>query len=463
MVDNVRDSIMRTRTIEQHPLQLDYVRHEHSEELKQMSAILERIPTKVYERVRRDISRGSSTKKGRKGISAEQIMRIMLVKQMTTMSYDKLSYALLDSTNYRAFCRIELDQNIKPSTLQDNIKRISPESIEAINRAIMQVAKQDGIETGKKLRADTTNVETNIHEPTDSSLLGDVNRVLHRIMGKLQKDFSIGSCSHARRAKKRAYEIQVAKKNDTRVDLYKDLLKVTDLTIVEATRVSNEVANLSFSDVMAAIKAEALAQELKHYIALGQRVIDQTRRRVIDHEKVPAGEKIVSIFETHTDILVKGTRKVEYGHKICISTGASGLITDLRVLKGNPGDVTLTDDIVDCHIEIFGAAPRQAAFDGGFASAKNLDSLKKKGIKDVAFNKSCGLEIADMVKSTWVYKMLYKFRSSIEGTIGYLKRCFGLYRCSWKGFRSFGSYAWGAVLSANLLILARHQLARASD
>lgn len=453
---------MRTRTIEQHPLQLSYVCHEHSEELKQMSEVLERIPAQVYEKVRRNISRGRSTKKGRKGISAEQIVRIMIVKQMTTVSYEKLSYALLDSTNYRAFCRIELDQTLKPSTLQDNIKRISPESIEAINRAVMQVAKQDGIESGKKLRADTTNVETNIHEPTDSSLLGDANRVLHRIMEKVREEFSIGFCSHARRAKKRAYEIQVAKKNDTRVDLYKDLLKVTDLTIIEATRVSNEVANLSFSDAMTGIKADALARELKHYVALGQRVIDQTRRRVIDREQVPAREKILSIFETHTDILVKGTRKVEYGHKVCISTGASGLITDLRILKGNPADVTLTQDIVERHIEIFGAAPRQAAFDGGFASAKNLDALKNMGIKDVAFNKSCGLEIADMVKSTWVYKMLYKFRSSIEGTIGYLKRCFGLYRCSWKGFRSFGSYAWGAVLSANLLILARHRLACAS-
>lgn len=461
----VEDKLVRSSTIEQQPLCLSYADHEFSDELKQMSEILELLPSSVYDHVCRDISAGRSLTKGRKGVSGEQIVRILIVKQMAKLSYKKLEYALVDSNSYMAFCRIKIGQKIKSSTLQANIKLISPESLETLNRAMVEVAKREGIESGKKLRTDTTNVETNIHEPTDSSLLGDVNRVLNQLMITACDNFSVRFCSHARRAKKRAYEIQVGKKDPPRIDLYMDLMKVTNLTFEEAMRVSIELTQLAKSGTLGLleeVKAEAIVGQIKHFSELGQRVMDQTRQRVIEQKKVPSKDKLVSIFETHTDILVKGKRKVEYGHKICISTGMSGLITDLQILDGNPNDATLTQDTVKRHIEIFGKAPRQAAFDGAFASRENLDKLKSLGVKDVAFNKSCGLEISDMTKSNWVYRSLGKFRASIEGTIGYLKSCFGLRRCMWRGLHSFQSYAWSAVLSANLLILARRRLASAS-
>ena len=107
---------------------------------------------------------------------------------------------------------------------------------------------------------------------------------------------------------------------------------------------------------------------------------------------------------------------------------------------------------------IYGRPPRQAAYDGGFASRENLKNIKAAGVADVMFNKKRGLEIVDMVKSTWVYKKLRNFRAGIEGMISFLKRCFGVGRCTWRGLVSFKSYVWGSVVSANLLILARHTM-----
>lgn len=388
-------------------------------------------------------------------MSAEQVVRVMVVKQLTKVSYEKLSYLLLDSRGYDGFCGLPKGKRFSASTLQSNVSRLRAETLELINRAMMKLAKAEGIEKGEKLRADTTNVETDIHPPTDSSLLGDTNRVLIRLLLQARKDFGIKFTNHSRRAKKRVYAILYAKKKDDRRALYCDLLKVTDWTIDAAHQVALKLR--SRNDVM----ADAIAGELDRFCGLGMQVIDQTTRRVINGERVPHDEKLVSIFETHTDILVKGSRKVEYGHKVSLSTGGSGLITDAMVLEGNPGDVTLTKTIVERHVEIFDRPPRQAAFDGAFASQANLAFIKEMGTQDIVFAKPCGLGIHDMAKSMWVFKCLRNFRTAIEGTISFLKRCFGLARCTWRTFKGFKRYVWGSVVTANLLMLARHQIARA--
>ena len=425
-----------------------------------MSELLDELPQELWEIVERDLTCGRNPKRGRKGMAAEQVVRILLVKQLTGISYDHLTLVLLEFTCYRNFCGIELGQRLDKKTLQRNVKRVSPESLEVINQSLMHKAQVDGIEDGKKLRADTTNVESNIRQPTDSLLLGDVNRVLVRLMKLAREKFNLGFSNHERRAKKRVYKILNAKNNDERLPLYVDLLKVTGWAIDDARKICDEIHGLTGLGVTGGALADGLAADLKHFIGLGERVMDQTRRRVIDGEKVPSEEKLVSIFETHTDILVKGKRKVEYGHKVCLSTGASGLITDVRVLDGNPGDVTLTSEIVERHVKQFGHAPRQAAFDGAFASQANLSELKAKGVEDVVFSKPCGLAISDMAKSTYVFKMLRKFRASIEGTISFLKRAFSMRRVLWRGLKSFKSYVLGSVTCANLLLLARYRLAQ---
>ena len=209
------------------------------------------------------------------------------------------------------------------------------------------------------------------------------------------------------------------------------------------------------ADVIEGIRARVLAEELERVLELFDQVVDQTRRRVIDGEKVPAREKLFSIFECHTDIIEKGNRETVYGHKLFLTTGKSGLILDCVVERGNPADSTMFLPLMDRQKDIFKRPPRQAAADGGFASVDNLDKAKARGIKDVCFSKRKGLAILDMVKSKWVYKQLRNFRAGIEAGISTLKRAFGLSRCTWTGWGGFRRYVGSAVASFNLLMLAR--------
>ncbi len=195
-----------------------------------------------------------------------------------------------------------------------------------------------------------------------------------------------------------------------------------------------------------------------HYMELARRVMSQTERRVFMKQSVPANEKLVSIFEDHADIIVKDRRDTFYGHKICLTSGRSSLVTDCIVLEGNPADSTLAERMIDRQLEIMGRAPKQAAFDGGFTSRTNLEAIKAKGVEDVAFAKARTLQVTDMVRSTWVYKKLRDFRAGIEGTISFLKRVFGLDRCTWRSLPSFKSYVWSSIITFNLLVIARHLL-----
>jgi IS5 family transposase len=305
------------------------------------------------------------------------------------------------------------------------------------------------MEDGSRIRVDCTVTESNIHEPTDSWLLWDTTRKLTCLLKKARKygaTFSV----HTRKAKRRWVEIQTAGRMEMRVPAYRELLEVTKATCEDAHR------NATLLEKKAA-KHKQLAVRLQEFERLGRRVIDQTERRVLREESVPASAKVVSIFEPHTDIIVKGRRGTEYGHKICLATGKS-LITDCRVERGNPADVTLATLMIDRHAALFGVVPEQAAFDGGFASRNNLSELKERGVKDVAFSKRCGMQITEMVRDASIYRALKHFRAGIEGVISFLKRVVGLERCTWRGFASFEAYVLSSVATANLLLLARHAL-----
>jgi len=196
-------------------------------------------------------------------------------------------------------------------------------------------------------------------------------------------------------------------------------------------------------------------EKLERALMIFGRVIDQTERRVIRGEKVCASEKVVSFFEHHTDIIEKGGREPCYGHKVYLAGGRSGLILDCRVVRGNPRDSSLFSELICRQGGFYGRAPRQVAADGGFASVDNLRWAKGQGIKDVMFSKRRGLSVLDMVKSHWVYRRLRNFRAGIEASISWLKRIFGLARCTWKGWKSFQQYVWSAVVSCNLHVLGR--------
>ena len=236
--------------------------------------------------------------------------------------------------------------------------------------------------------------------------------------------------------------------------MYKDLLKIADKTIGYATRAIDILDQSPIMD----LAQMGFSEQLKHYCDLAKQVREQTYRRVVLDEKVPASEKIVSIFEPHTDIIKKDRRDTLYGHKICLTGGASNLILDCLIVEGNPADSSLTDTMLERQKQIYGRYPLKVALDGGFCSKENLKKAKSKGIKDVCFSKGRGLEAEDMCRSEWVFKRLRRFRAGIESSISWIKRSFGLSRCTWKGHRSFKSYVWSSVVSANLLTLARHNL-----
>jgi IS5 family transposase len=443
------------------PLTQGFIEHDHARELEMIGVLVDRVP-EVLEWVRAELLSGRGAGRGRPGMSADQALRALIVKQMNGFSYEELAFHLADSRCYRVFCGFgAFDASPSKSTLQENIKRISAETLEHVNRALMGVAREEKIERGEKLRVDCTTTDSNIHRPTDSSLLWDVNRLLGRLMSGAER-FGFHFTDRRRSAKRRWWEITHARRRHERVRAYRRLVTATEEMLGDARRMARELAHWRGS-VPEELAASRVSSALREVITQGERVVDQTRRRVFQGESVPAEEKVVSIFEPHTDIIVKGSRDPLYGHKVCISAGASGLVVDCVVHKGNPADRTMAIEMIERAKERYGESPRQAAFDGGFASGDNLSELKALGVKDVAFSKRCGLAINEMVKSLWVYKRLRNFRAGIEGCISFLKRCFGMARCTWSGATSFNAYVWSSIVSANLLIMARHLLAAGSS
>jgi len=453
---------MRKKDKKQLPLMIASVDHPHAMELELISRIFDENPI-INEMVLQDLTHGvNNPAAGAIGMRAEQVVRAAVIKQMDSYSYEELAFHILDSVSYRNFCHIGFaDKGFGKSALCRNIKAISAETWEAINRILVAVAKDKGVEKGRQTRIDCTVVSSNIHAPTDSSLLFDCVRILTRMFGQINDRFNnidISFSNHTKCAKRRMLEIMNAKGEKARKKPYRDLLKVTKTTVSYAQTAASLLETTSSHLASLMITAQIVADELKHVIELTQKVISQTERRVLNGETVPASEKIVSIFEPHTDVIKKDRRETYYGHKICLSGGSSNLITDCLIVDGNPADTDLTCEMLDRHDQIYGRYPLKVALDGGFASKSNLDSAKGRGIKDVCFAKKRGLKEEDMCRSHWVYKRLRNFRAGIESGISWLKRCFGLTRCTWKTHESFKSYVWASIVSANLLTLARNQM-----
>ena len=453
---------MRKKYQKQMPLMPSNIEHPRARELERISQILDSIPT-IADMVLQDLTHGVKNRNcGAKGMTAEQVLRAAIIKQTEGFSYNELTFHLIDSTTYRNFCRIGLvHKGFKKSALCKNIKAISPETWESINRLLGAYGEDKDIEKGKEARIDCTVVCSNIHEPTDSSLLWDSTRVLTRILNKMKEELGadILFTDHTRRAKRRSLEILNAKSKKARVKPYKDLLKVTEKTVIYSKSAAVALETCGFTDTRDMALAMAMMKDFEELIPLAEKVIDQTTRRILHDEKVPAQEKIFSIFEPHTDIIIKDRRDEYYGHKVCLTGGASNFISDCLIVDGNPADSTLTCQMLDRHDEIYGRYPLNAALDGGFASKANLEAAKLRDIKNVCFAKKRGLKEEDMCQSRWVYKRLRRFRAGIESGISWLKRSFGFWRCTWKSFRSFKSYVWSSIVAANLFTLARQEMA----
>ncbi len=244
---------------------------------------------------------------------------------------------------------------------------------------LLASARQERLESGKVVRVDSTVTAALIHEPSDSSLLWDCVRVMVRL---LQQADSLGSTipwhDHCRAAKKRARVIEYTRDRPKRVQHYRALLRIARNTLDYRQQAAAQLP-------LAAGPAGKLWQaQVRHYQPLITQIIAQTERRVLAGEAVPAGEKLVSLFEPHADIIVKGSRDVDYGHKLNLTTGRSGLILDLVIEAGNPADSERLLPLLERHIAFYGEAPRQAAADSGYASRENLRQAKAWGVRDMA-------------------------------------------------------------------------------
>jgi IS5 family transposase len=425
--------------------------HEIGRELKAMSQWLDE-HRELVGLAAEDLRRHGVKETGRSGLPAESVLRCALLKQHRQLSYEELAFHLEDSASFRAFARLPLSWTPKKSVLQMTISAIRAETWEAINRILLASARQERVETGKVVRLDSTVTAALMHEPSDSNLLWDAVRVMARLL-KGADALTGGRLvwrDHRRAAKKRARVIEYARDRLKRVPHYRALIKLTRATLAYADQAAAQIWQAS--DPMAATLWQA---EFRHYRPLIERIIGQTERRVLRGEAVAANEKIVSLFEPHADIIVKGGREVEYGHKLNLTTGRSGLILDLVIEAGNPADSERFLPMLNRHIGFYGEPPRQTAADGGFASRHNLGEAKALGVRDVAFHKKAGLRVMDMVKSNWVYRKLRNFRAGIESDISCLKRAYGLARCVWRGLDHFRAYVWSSVVAYNLALCAR--------
>ena len=267
------------------------------------------------------------------------------------------------------------------------ISAIRAETWEAINRILLGSARQEKVETGKVVRLDSTVTAALLHEPSDSSLLWDAVRVMVRLVKAA--DALIGGRlvwrNHPRAAKKRARVIEYARDRPTRVQHYRELIKLAQATLAYADQAAALLWRAPDPMTVALWHAE-----FRHYRPLIERIIAQTERRVLQGEAIPANDKIVSLFEPHADIIVEGGREVQYGHKLNLTTGRSGLILDLVIEAGNPADSEHFLPMLNRHIGFYGEAPRQTAADGGFASRHNLGEAKALGVRNVAFRKKAG-------------------------------------------------------------------------
>jgi IS5 family transposase len=369
---------MRRSVRDQLPLVPAPFGHDHVRELQAARAILDAHP-EFARWVQADLLSGDiAADRGRNGLSDEQVLRALVVKQANGFSYEELAFHVADSQTYRAFCLIGFaDKPPKKSTLQRNLKQVRAETLERINRALVASAQREGIEDGRRLRSDATVVETAIHEPTDSSLLLDCVRVLTRLLREAREYVALDFTNHLRRAKCRALAIQHAAKAEQRVPLYRDLVKVAENTVAAACTSVEKLEQRYPPEAFEQPELRELRAELQHYIKLADRVLDQTRRRVFEQETVPAPQKVVSIFEPHTDIIRKDRRDTLYGHKVFLTGGASGLIVDCFVERGNPADSTKAVKLAQRAVKALGNQPEQIVFDGGFSSRDNLEQIKR--------------------------------------------------------------------------------------
>ncbi len=444
---------MRLTRITQASLFENYSEHEFGVQLKTLSCILDQ-HTEILPLIEKDLRDESVKKVGRNGLSVESIFRCLLLKQKLRISYEQLSFHLSDSMTYRTFARLPRDLSPSRSCLQSTIRSIKPETLESIHVMLSVSWLAKGDINLKKLRIDSTVVKSPIAPPSDSQLLNDGVRVLSRLLSKSHSKAGIKFRFTDKRKASKSLSFSIFNaKNAEKEAIYPELLKLVRVVLKQVERALLKVR----SERELTSKAQQWIDHVEHFKTLTLKVVDQTQRRVINKERVPSTEKIVSLFEEHTDIIVKGFRDIQYGHKINLSSEKNGFISYLSIEKGNPADKNLFMPALDAHIKNYHCLPKSIVCDGGYASKQNVTEGRELGVKQVVFHKRVGISYHLMGVKIKTFKKLRNFRAGIEGNISELKRAFGASKAQWKGHDGFKAFVWSSVISDNLIRMARQQ------
>jgi len=377
--------------------------------------------------------------------SVEQIVRAAIFKEMRGMDYRELEYAQLDSRICETFIKLEGRDPFSFQLFQKYISRIKQESLHRVLVEINKIAISEGLEDVQRVSQDSTVVKTNIHYPTNNSLVWDCVKTSTRLLAHLKQEIeSLDFIDYTKSAKKTFYEINVTRGEAKRLPLFHKQL-------ILFTKVINQTSNAIKKKSMSII-AWAIQADLAKLLVLMEQVWDITYRKEIEGEKVPSEDKLFSIYEQHTDIIVKGQREVLFGHKVNLAAGKSNLVLDCQVVRGNPSDKALYQPTIDNIIQNYEVIPRDSASDGGYASLANRTHAQKAGIVNIVFNKVVG-SMQNIVSSLNMETRLKKWRSAMEAIISNIKRGFNIRTCNWKGWEHFQAKVIWSVLAYNFRVM----------
>jgi transposase, IS5 family len=421
----------------------------------------------LYKLIHADLAkRYPKTKEtGRNSTPVEVVLRMLVMKRLYGYSYEETERVVRDSLSLRAFCRVYLQDVPDDTTLIRWANLIQPKTLEKFNQRIIELAVECRVTRGRKLRTDGTVVESNIRPPSDSRLLADSVRVLARSVVRGQallhatgQKVQAGFEDLTQKAKRLSHQIGEtlrSKKSAAQAagrQHYEELLAMTEQTIAWAGQAEKQLCKQSQGS------AKQLAETLTHFIPLAKQVIAQATRRIVQGEQVPASEKIVSIFEEHTDIIRPGkeSRPVEYGHKVWLNEVEGGLVSHYRILEGNPSDEQQWRPSLKAHIAAFQQPPGQASADRGLSSETNEKLAHDLGVKHVILPKR-GYRSNACSKhehKAWFVKGRH-WHAGVEGRISVLKRAHGLGRCLAHGLTGFQGWVGWGVIAGNLAVLGR--------
>ncbi|HYA39240.1 MAG TPA: ISNCY family transposase [Candidatus Methylomirabilis sp.] len=436
--------------------------------LQAICGFLDKQPALV-ERVRRDLVYGlKQPDHGRRGLTAPQVLRALVLMRLKNWDYRELRERIADGITLRAFTNFYCEEVPRHDAFNRSFNRLTPATLKAINELVIEAAVKLGLEDGRKLRVDTTVVETDIHHPTDNTLLWDVVRVLTRLLGRLADVLELprisGFRNRSRAAHRRMYEIQrmttrqrQGGAGSQQTAAYRALIAITEEVVASARKALDDTATMRGMDPLTALNIKTLREEIAHYCDLGTRVIGQARRRVLDGEQVPTSEKIYSIFEPHTDLIKRGKVRtpVEFGHKVFLAESARGLITQYEALKGNPVDEVHVAPSLRRHRRVFRRAPALYGADRGFFSENNLAVCANSGVAMPCIPQRGGRKTPQRqaYERSPAFKQGQRFRAGIEGRISVLMRGRGMKRCRAEGAERFALFVGAAVLANNLMII----------